>query len=80
LGAGPIRRKDGKRPKTSAERERAKRLRIILTLDEVAAIDNFRYQARMPTRASAVRKLLRRGLASSEPDRHSESHRHSESN
>jgi hypothetical protein len=62
-------RKDGKRPEASAERERTARLQVILRTDEVAAVDEFRYQARMPSRAAAVRELLRRGLASSETDR-----------
>ena len=53
---------DRKRPKT-AKRERTERLHIILPVDEFAAIDEFRYQARMPSRAAAVRELLRRGLA-----------------
>jgi hypothetical protein len=35
-----------------------------LSADELAAIDEFRFQTRMPTRAAAVRELLRRGLAS----------------
>jgi hypothetical protein len=57
-------REDGKRPKTSGDRERTERLQVILPTDEVAAIDEFRYPARMPSRAAAVRELLRRGLAS----------------
>ena len=32
--------------------------------DAIAAIDNFRFRARMPNRAAAVRQLLLRGLAS----------------
>jgi hypothetical protein len=59
---------DGKRPRISAKRERTERLQVILPTDELAAIDEFRYQARMPTRAAAVRELLRRGLASAEKD------------
>jgi metal-responsive CopG/Arc/MetJ family transcriptional regulator len=62
-------RKDGKRPKTSGERERTERLQVILPTDEVAAIDEFRHHARMPSRAAAVRELLRRGLASFETAR-----------
>jgi metal-responsive CopG/Arc/MetJ family transcriptional regulator len=55
-------RKDGKR--TSASRDRTERLQVVLPGDELAAIDEFRFQARMPSRAAAVRELLRRGLAS----------------
>jgi hypothetical protein len=32
--------------------------------DEIAAVDEFRYRARMPSRAAAVRELLRRALVS----------------
>lgn len=51
---------------TAAKPDRTERLQIILPADEVAAIDEFRFQARMPSRAAAVRELLRRGLASAE--------------
>ena len=49
-----------------AKRKRAESLQVILSADLVAAIDEFRLQARMPTRAAAVRELLRRGLVSAE--------------
>ncbi len=42
---------------------RGERLQIMLTPDEVKAVDNWRFDKRMPSRASAVRELLRRGLA-----------------
>ena len=35
----------------------------MLTEDELAAIDDWRFERRMPTRAAAVRELLKRGLA-----------------
>jgi hypothetical protein len=57
-----------KRPKNSskgARRDRTERLQVLLPADELAAIDEFRFQARMPTRAAAVRELLRRGLIAS---------------
>jgi metal-responsive CopG/Arc/MetJ family transcriptional regulator len=47
--------------------ERTERLQIKLPPDELAAIDAFRYETRMPSRAAAVRELLRRGLALPEP-------------
>jgi hypothetical protein len=50
---------------TPAKPERTERLQVILPADE-DAIDEFRFQARMPSRAAAVRELLRRGLASAE--------------
>jgi hypothetical protein len=42
---------------------RGERLQVMLTPDELSALDDFRFQARMPSRASAVRELLKRGLA-----------------
>jgi hypothetical protein len=35
----------------------------MLTGDERAAIDEWRFTRRMPSRASAIRELLKRGLA-----------------
>jgi hypothetical protein len=43
--------------------ERGERLQIMLTDDELAALDDWRFAKRMPSRASAVRELLKRGLA-----------------
>ncbi|BBD41231.1 hypothetical protein Amn_pb02220 (plasmid) [Aminobacter sp. Y103A] len=45
------------------ELERGERLQIMLNAEELAAVEDFRFQRRMPSRASAVRELLRRGLA-----------------
>ena len=42
---------------------REQRLQIMLTEEELAAIDDWRFACRMPTRAAAVRELLKRGLA-----------------
>ena len=36
---------------------------IMLNWAEVAAVDDFRFKQQMPTRAAAVRELLKRGLA-----------------
>lgn len=41
---------------------RAQRLQIMLTPDELKALDDWRFKHRMPSRASAVRELLKRGL------------------
>ena len=46
------------------ERLRGERLQIMLSPEELALIDDFRFQKRMPSRASTVRELFRRGLAS----------------
>jgi len=42
---------------------RAERLQIMLSPDELALVDDFRFNNRMPTRAAAVRELLKLGLA-----------------
>jgi hypothetical protein len=49
---------------TSAKRERTERLQIMVNTEELAVIDDFRFKSRMPSRAAAVRELLRRGLGS----------------
>lgn len=41
---------------------RVERLQVMLSVDELRALDDFRFQRRMPSRASAIRELLRRGL------------------
>ena len=41
---------------------RGERLQIMLTDDELNALDSWRFDKRMPSRASAVRELLKRGL------------------
>jgi hypothetical protein len=46
-GAGPV---------------REERLQIMLSPEELKAVDNFRFSHRMPSRAAAVRELLRKGL------------------
>ncbi|TWH34713.1 MULTISPECIES: hypothetical protein [unclassified Aminobacter] len=46
-----------------AEIERQERLQIMLTAEELAALEDWRFERRMPSRAAAVRELLRRGLA-----------------
>jgi hypothetical protein len=48
---------------TQSTRLRAERLQIMLDPEELAALDDFRFAKRMPSRASAVRELLKRGLA-----------------
>ena len=42
---------------------RGERLQIMLTNKELEAVDTWRFSARMPSRAAAVRELLKRGLA-----------------
>jgi hypothetical protein len=47
----------------SDDQTRGERLQIMLTPDELGALDDFRFKHRMPSRAAAVRELLKRGLA-----------------
>jgi len=41
---------------------RGERLQIMLTREELRALDDWRFARRMPSRAAAVRELLKRGL------------------
>lgn len=45
-------------------RGRGERLQIMLSEAELRAIDDWRFARRMPSRAAALRELLKRGLAS----------------
>jgi hypothetical protein len=45
------------------ERGRGERLQIMLNSEELAALDDWRFARRMPSRASAIRELLKRGLS-----------------
>jgi hypothetical protein len=46
-----------------AAANREERLQVMLDPEELRAIDDFRFNYRLPTRAAAVRELLKRGLA-----------------
>ena len=41
---------------------RGERLQIMLNGEEITVLDDFRFRQRMPSRAAAVRELLKRGL------------------
>jgi hypothetical protein len=45
-----------------AELTRGERLQIMLTEEELQLIDDWRFRTRMPSRAAAIRELIRRGL------------------
>ena len=45
------------------DEKRVERLQVMLAAEELRALDNWRFSSRMPTRAAAVRELLKRGLA-----------------
>jgi hypothetical protein len=47
----------------NAAANRDERLQLMLEGDEMRAVDDFRYKYRLPSRAAAVRELLKRGLA-----------------
>ena len=47
---------------------RDERLQIMLSPEELTLLDDFRFKHRMPTRAAAVRELLRLGLTVSPTD------------
>lgn len=53
--------RDGRNGQESALRE--ERLQIMLDSDELRAVDTFRFEHRMPSRAAAVRELFRLGLS-----------------
>jgi hypothetical protein len=42
---------------------REERLQIMLSPEELEAVETFRFEHRMPSRAAAVRELLRHGIA-----------------
>ena len=45
-----------------ANQKRLTRLQVMLSADELTALDNFRFEKRMPSLAAAIREILRRGL------------------
>jgi hypothetical protein len=47
--------------------KRTEKLQIMLDDEELAAIDDWRFANRMPSRAAAIRELLRRGLGAGAP-------------
>ena len=42
---------------------RGERLQIMLSGEELMVLDDFRFRKRMPSRAAAIREILKRGLA-----------------
>jgi hypothetical protein len=45
------------------EVNRGERLQIMLTPEELRIVDTWRFAKRMPSRAAAIRELLKRGIA-----------------
>lgn len=48
---------------STEDSDRSERLQIMLSSEELQALDNWRFSRRMPSRAAAVRELLRLGLS-----------------
>ncbi|MRG73418.1 hypothetical protein GH722_16735 [Alphaproteobacteria bacterium HT1-32] len=48
-------------------KKRTERLQVMLEPEELEAIDIWKFENRLPTRAAAIRELLRRGLLAQEP-------------
>jgi len=44
------------------ELNRGERLQIMLTHEELRIVDTWRFAKRMPSRAAAIRELLKRGI------------------
>lgn len=42
---------------------RPERLQLMLSAEEIRILDDWRFSRRMPSRAAAIRELLKRGLA-----------------
>jgi hypothetical protein len=50
----------------SGRSKRTEKLQLLLNDEELTAIDDWRFDNRIPTRAATIRELLRRGLQSME--------------
>lgn len=48
--------------------KRTEKLQIMLDDEELKAIDDWRFENRLPSRAAAIRELLRRGLKAQQFD------------
>jgi hypothetical protein len=44
------------------DQKRSERIQLMLDLDELEAIDGWRFDNRLPSRAAAIRELIKRGL------------------
>ena len=48
--------------------KRTERVQLLLSADELSAVEDFQFRDRMPSLAAAARELIRRGLASVKND------------
>jgi hypothetical protein len=46
-----------------ADKREVERIQVLVSREEVTAIDNFRFARQLPSRAAAIRELLRLGRA-----------------
>jgi hypothetical protein len=53
---------------TKSSGDRMVRLQVIVSENELQAIDDYRFQFRLPNRAAAVRALLQTGMTSTNKD------------
>lgn len=51
-------------PQPARAPKRTEKLQLMLDPGELQAIDDWRFENRLPSRAAAIRELLRRGLVS----------------
>ncbi|WP_133176197.1 hypothetical protein [Pelagivirga sediminicola] len=58
---------------TNRTESSTQRIHIALDADELAAIDDYSFRARIRTRSAAIRDLIRAGLKASELDQESDS-------
>lgn len=57
--------------------KRSERIQIQLTEDELQSLDSWRFENHIPSRAAAIRELMRVGLSSKEPRHRPEERRKS---
>ena len=55
-------------PNQNRPPKRTEKLQLMLDIEELTAIDDWRFENRLPSRAAAIRELIRRGLTSEEFD------------
>lgn len=53
--------------KKAGPAKRSERIQIQLTEDELQSLDTWRFENHIPSRAAAIRELMRMGLSSKEP-------------
>ena len=57
-------RAEGWESMAPTKRKRTERVQLMVSADELSAINEFRFHARMPNLAAAVRELIKRGMGS----------------